>query len=133
MDSDPKAQGQRYPRLRRLPADRRDTNWLDKMQDTESADYYQLEQPLGTPGKPDMLYVRVVIYPPLIKALDIMPTLKKSASVALASVAGALCITLLFSIIAFRPLGRLGHMLDLVATGEYDPNALKPVSRTGER
>jgi signal transduction histidine kinase len=51
--------------------------------------------------------------------------------VALASVAGALCITLLFSFIAFRPLGRLGHMLDVVATGDYDPNALAPVSRTG--
>jgi hypothetical protein len=58
-----------------------------------------------------------------------MPTLKKSASVALASVAGALCITLLFSIIAFRPLGRLGHLLDLVAKDEYDPNALALASR----
>ncbi|MGD0363428.1 MAG: histidine kinase dimerization/phospho-acceptor domain-containing protein, partial [Bryobacteraceae bacterium] len=131
MDSDPKAQGQRYPGY----ADFRpivDANWLHKMRILNQQTSYQLEQPLGTPGKPDMLYVRVVIYPPLIKALDIIPTLKKSASVALASVAGALCITLLFSIIAFRPLGRLGHMLDLVATGEYDPNALKPISRTGE-
>ena len=75
--------------------------------------------------------MRVVIYPPLIKSLDIMPTLKKSAGVALASVGGALCITLLFSIIAFRPLGRLGRMLDLVATGDYDPSAVAPVSRTG--
>jgi signal transduction histidine kinase len=104
------------------------TNWLDKVKILNQRIYYQLQQPLGTPGHPE-LYVRVVIDPSLIKAKDIMPTLKKSASVALASVAGALCITLLFSIIAFRPLGRLGHLLDLVAKDEYDPNALALASR----
>jgi signal transduction histidine kinase len=130
MDSDPKSQGKKFPRYANFRPIVGNTNWLDKMRILGQQTSYQLEQPLGTPGKPDMLYVRVVIYPPLIR-LDIMPTLKKSASVALASVAGALCITLLFSIIAFRPLGRLGHLLDLVAKGEYDPNALVPVSRTG--
>ena len=130
MDSDPKSQGKKFPRYANFRPIVGNTNWLDKVRILGQQTSYQLEQPLGTPGKPDMLYVRVVIYPPLIR-LDIMPTLKKSASVALASVAGALCITLLFSIIAFRPLGRLGHLLDLVAKGEYDPSALAPVSRTG--
>jgi signal transduction histidine kinase len=131
IDSDPKRRGKPFPRYADFQPVVHDTNWLEKVQILNRQTSYQLEQALGTPGKPEMLYVRVVIYPPLIKALDILPTLKKSASVALASVAGALCITLLFSIIAFRPLGRLGHMLDLVATGDYDPSALAPVSRTG--
>src|ERR1700691_6307433 len=131
LDSDPKEQGKTFPNYRDFQPIVRNTNWLDKLKILNQQTYYQLDQPLGAdPRKPD-LHVRVVIYPPLIKALDIMPTLKKSASVALASVAGALCITLLFSIIAFRPLGRLGHMLDVVATGDYDPKALAPVSRTG--
>ena len=130
IDSDPKAQGKKFPHYADFRPIVNNTNWLDKLRILNQPTSYQLEQPLGTPGKPDKLYVRVVIYPPLIKALDIMPTLKKSASVALASVSGALCITLLFSIIAFRPLGRLGHMLDVVAAGD-DPNALAPVSRTG--
>jgi hypothetical protein len=130
IDSDPKAVGKPFPHYADFQPIVNNANWLDKVRILNQPTYYQLEEPLGTPGKRE-LYVRVVIYPALIKAKDIMPTLKKSAGVALASVAGALCITLLFSIIAFRPLGRLGHMLDVVATGEYDPNALAPVSRTG--
>jgi|HubBroStandDraft_1064217.scaffolds.fasta_scaffold02847_10 signal transduction histidine kinase len=130
IDSDPKSRGKKFPHYADFRPIANDTNWLDKVRILNQQTYYQLAQPLGTPGKPE-LYVRVVIFPELIKAKDIMPTLKKSAGVALASVAGALCITLLFSIIAFRPLGRLGHLLDLVAKGEYDPNALVPVSRTG--
>jgi len=128
LDSDPKSLGKKFPHYTDFRPIVDNTNWLDKVKILNQRTYYQLQQPLGTPGKPE-LYVRVVIDPGLIKAKDIMPTLKKSASVALASVAGALCITLLFSIIAFRPLGRLGHLLDLVAKGEYDPNTLAPVSR----
>ena len=131
IDSDPTRTGKPFPHYADFRPVVRDTNWLQKLRILGQSTNYQLEQTLGTPGLPEHLYVRVVIYPPLIKALDIMPTLKKSASVALASVAGALCITLLFSFIAFRPLGRLGHMLDQVAAGDYDPNALTPVSRTG--
>jgi signal transduction histidine kinase len=130
IDSDPKAQGKKFPTYTDFRPIVNNTNWLDKLRILYQQTYYQLEQALGAPGNPEKLYVRVVVYPPLIR-LSIMPTLKRSASVAMASVAGALCITLLFSMIAFRPLGRLGHMLDLVATGEYDPKALVPVSRTG--
>jgi signal transduction histidine kinase len=128
LDSDPTSLGKKFPHYADFRPIVDNTNWLQKVRILNQRTYYQLQQPLGTPGKPE-LYVRVVIDPGLIKAKDIMPTLKKSASVALASVAGALCITLLFSIIAFRPLGRLGHLLDLVAKGEYDPNTLAPVSR----
>jgi hypothetical protein len=129
IDSDPNEQGKQCPNYANFRPIVENANWLDKLRILNQQTYYQLDQPLGKPGKPE-LYVRVVIYPALIKAKDIIPTLKKSAGVALASVAGALCITLLFSFIAFRPLGRLGNMLDQVAKGE-DPNALVPVSRTG--
>ncbi len=130
LDSDPKSVGKYFPPDPDFGPVVTDTNWLQKVRILYQPISYQLWQALGTPGNPQ-LYVRVVIYPPLIKSLDIMPTLKKSAGVALASVGGALCITLLFSIIAFRPLGRLGRMLDQVATGDYDPSAVVPVSRTG--
>jgi len=89
--------------------------------------YYQLEQPLGPAGKAE-LYVRVIIYPPLMKMDVGLATLKKNSVVALVSIAGAICIILLFSVIAFRPLGRLGHLLDMVAQGEYDPMEALPVS-----
>ncbi len=131
VDSDPKSEGKSFPNYRDFGPVVKGTSWLEKVRILNRQGSYQLAQPLGTPGSPaPELYVRVVIYPGLIKALDIVPTLKKSASVALASVAGALCITLLFSFIAFRPLGRLGNLLDTVSKGDYDPKDLTPVSRT---
>jgi hypothetical protein len=132
LDSDPKRQGLPFPRLANFEPII-DYNWLKKLKILEEKTSYQLEEPLGSPDNAGKaaLYVRVVIFPPFIKAFDIKPTLEKSASVALASLAGALCITLLFSFIAFRPLGRLGDLLDLVAKGEYDPNDLAAVSRKG--
>ncbi|HLY16578.1 MAG TPA: ATP-binding protein [Bryobacteraceae bacterium] len=133
LDSDAKSEGKTFPYFQDFEPIAKNANWYDKLRILQQQTSYQLSQPLGSPDKPDkpQLYVRIVIYPAFIKAKDIMPTLKKSASVALASVAGALCITLLFSFIAFRPLGRLGHLLDTVAKGEYDPNELAPVSRSG--
>jgi signal transduction histidine kinase len=103
------------------------TYWFDKLRMLSETKYYQLEQPLGAAGKAE-LYVRVIIYPRFMRG-DVLPTLYKSANIAVISVAGAICITLLFSVIAFRPLGRLGHLLDLVAQGEYDPREDLPVSR----
>ncbi|MFN7994602.1 MAG: ATP-binding protein [Bryobacteraceae bacterium] len=103
--------------------------WLGKVRLlTQTQNYYQLEQSLGPQGKPE-LYVRVIIYPPLLRK-EVMPTLQGSAKVAIASVAGAIGITLLFSAIAFRPLGKLGETLDLMAKGEFDPKEALTLSRT---
>jgi len=92
--------------------------------------YYQLEQPLGTEGKP-LLYVRVLIAPTLIRR-DINPIMQKEARVALLSVIGAVCLTFIFSALAFRPLGRLGSLLDQVARGEYDPEKLAVAQPVGD-
>jgi signal transduction histidine kinase/HAMP domain-containing protein len=127
LDSDPSRQGRDFPKYPPFRPIVQNASWLDKFKILGRKQYYQLEAPLGQMGKPE-LYVRVLIYPPLIKN-DIMPTLQKSASVGMASVAGAIGITLLFSAIAFRPLGRLGQMLDLLARGEYDPREPMPISR----
>jgi signal transduction histidine kinase len=83
--------------------------------------YYQLEEALGADGEP-FLYVRTVVYPRFIRE-EIMPTIRKDASIAVGSLLGAVVITFAFSAIAFRPLGRLGKMLDLMARGEYEPVA----------
>ena len=39
----------------------------------------------------------------------------KNAKVAIVAVIGAICVTFLFSAMAFRPLGQLRHQLDLIA------------------
>lgn len=127
LDSVPDRQGKQFQTAPRFEPIVHDANWFQKLLILNQKQFYQLEVPLGQRNKPE-LYVRVLIYPPLIAA-DIIPTLKKSATVAVASVAGAVGITLLFSIVAFRPLGRLGHLLDLMAKGEYDPKEAPVISR----
>jgi signal transduction histidine kinase len=128
VDSDPNRTGKTYFDYQDFQPVVHDTNWLEKLRILSEHNSYQLEQVLGQLGS-TRLFVRVVIYPPFIKA-DIKPVLDRSVKVALASIAGAVCLMLFFSVLAFRPLGKLGNLLDLVTQGEYDPQALAPVSRS---
>jgi hypothetical protein len=123
VDSDPNRRGITFPPYPDFAPLVQQTNWFQKLRILLFDDkYYQLQQVLAEPGEPPIpvLYVRVVVYPALIRN-DIMPELKKSFGIALASLGGAIAITLLFSTLAFRPLGQLGRMLDLLARGEFDP------------
>lgn len=92
--------------------------------------YYQLEQALGSDGQV-LLYVRVVVYPALIRN-EIRPSIQRSATIAILSIIGAVVITLIFSTLAFRPLGQLGRMLDMVASGEYPPQKLLAPPPSGD-
>jgi signal transduction histidine kinase len=102
------------------------STWYGKLQILlkKEISYYQLDNSLGErpEGKP-LLKVRTIIAPALIRN-DINPVLKKDAKVAVLTVIAAVCLTFLLSAVAFRPLGRLGQMLDLVARGEFDPEQL---------
>lgn len=107
--------------------------WYEKLRllrRQDARDYYQLEQELGTGDKP-LLLVRVIIAPALIRD-KINPTMREDANVAMASVAAAVGLTLLFSTVAFRPLGRLGHLLDQVTRGEYQPEIQSASKRAGD-
>jgi signal transduction histidine kinase len=121
-DSDPTRLGQiagPYPDFRELV---RHAGSLAKVRIVltgRGPEYYQIERPLASGGQ-TVLQVRVIIAPALIRD-DITPTLNRQARVAVGTVAGAICLTLLFSAIAFRPLGRLRRQLDLVTSGEYEP------------
>jgi signal transduction histidine kinase len=91
--------------------------------------YYQLEQPVGA-GDETLLSVRVVVYPGLIRNA-IEPGFRKNVVVAAGSILGAMLVALLFSTIAFRPLGRLGLMIDQLARGEYEPPETAPANPSG--
>jgi signal transduction histidine kinase len=95
--------------------------WLEKVRVlfSHGPEYYQIERPLASGGQ-TVLLVRVIIAPAFIRH-DISPALSKQADLAIATIVGALCVTFLFSAIAFRPLGRLRRQLDLVTSGEYEP------------
>ena len=75
-----------------------------------------------------VLTVRVVVVPALIRS-EIMPALQTHAEISIASIVGAMLAALIFSTIAFRPLGKLGHMLDLLAKGEYQLQQVAPARK----
>jgi signal transduction histidine kinase len=79
--------------------------------------YYMLQDPVGV--SITLFWVRVVISPVLIRP-SLKETLYQKAEVAILSVAGAVLLTFLFSMALFRSLGNIGHMLDRVASGEYE-------------
>jgi signal transduction histidine kinase len=126
-DSDPSRIGVTelpYPGFAGLVAGQ---TWLQKLKLLYSNNngFYQMEQPLGPPGGDTLVTVRVVVDAALIRKY-IWPTLTKTAQAALFSFAGAVGLTFLFSALAFRRLGQLGHMLDLAASGEYAPDKDNP-------
>ena len=132
-DSDPTRVGMRFGHYDDFRPLVRDSSWLDKLRVLTSANkYYQLDQPLVAEGEnTPVLYVRVLVYPALIRS-EVTPTLSKNARIDVISILVAMIVTLLFSSIAFRPLGRLGKMLDLVASGEYNPEPLPAPRKAGD-
>src|SRR5262249_22716557 len=88
----------------------------------KSPEHYKLDEPMGSSGV-TFFNVRVVIDPAFLQH-DLVPTLEENARIAILSVIGAVALTFVFSTIAFRTLGQIGHMLDLVAKGEFEPDKL---------
>ena len=104
-----------YPDFRSAAESSSITDKLRMMR--EVARNYQSEQALGPVEGAPLLWVRVVISPALIRS-QISPEIARRARFAIFSIGGAVLVALLFSTIAFRPLGRVGQMLDLAAKGE---------------
>ena len=105
--------------------------WFEKLNVLWFKDrrYYMLQDPVGpSVSNTPSFYVRVVIYPALIRP-SLKDTLSQKAEVATISVAGAVLLTFLFSMALFRALGHIGQMLDRFASGEYVPEIL-PADKT---
>ena len=79
---------------------------------------YSIQKRLAVPADPPA-FVKLIISPALIRD-DLQPLLRSQEWIAIFSVLGAMVAAFVFSSIAFRPLGKLGHMLDLIARGEYE-------------
>src|ERR1039458_5074241 len=102
----------------------RERMWCEKLRVLlfEGRRYYILEATVGS-SRAIICYVRVVIYPALIRP-SLQDTLYQKAEVAIVSVAGAVLLTFLFSMAVFRALGHIGQMLDQATSGEYQPDVL---------
>lgn len=132
-DSDPYRLGVKSPGYPPFEPIVTTKKWYEKLQILlrRETQYYQLEQKLGTSEQVPLLYVRVIIDPKLLRG-DIIPTLQENIRIGVLSVIGAACITFLFSAVAFRRLGRIGQMLDLVARGEYEAEAASTEPPAGD-
>jgi signal transduction histidine kinase len=102
----------------------RQRSWFEKLNALFFMDqrFYMLQDPVGSSGA-TIFYVRVVIYPALIRP-SLKDTLYQKTEVAILSVAGAVLLTFLFSMAVFRALGHIGLMLDQAASGEYESEIL---------
>ena len=98
----------------------KDAGWIEKMKVlfSQEPQYYMLQEPLGS-GVVTIFYVRVIIHPAFLRE-PLTETLLRHAKVAGLSIAAAVFLTFLFSMVAFRKLGRIGQMLDLAARGEFE-------------
>jgi signal transduction histidine kinase len=85
--------------------------------------YFQLSDRLGVGQKP-AVDIRILVDTRLIEN-EIIPTIQAFAKTSFLSLIGTIIAAFLFSTIAFRPLGKLGTMLDSVTKGEFEsPEAL---------
>jgi hypothetical protein len=90
---------------------------------------YQLSQGLGPLNQPPAIYVRVVVYPQLIRN-EIIRTIQSHAQVSILLLAGAIVVAFLFSAVAFRPIDKLGRMLDLLTSGEFENQEALPAPKS---
>lgn len=99
------------------------TSWIQKLKllGGRENSFYQMEKALAREGGATLVYVRVVVFPSLIVRHVIWPELRHSAEIAMLLFAGSVGLIFVISAVAFRRLGQLGHMLDMAASGEYEP------------
>ena len=98
----------------------------------KSSARFQLSEGLGVANKPQ-IYVHVVVWLDPIQK-EMIPTIKSHAELSALLFGGAMVAAFLFSAIAFRPIGKLGRMLDLMMSGEFQSPEILPAakSRTDE-
>ncbi len=88
--------------------------------------YTVSEQKSGT-GAPDSFRVYVILSPVLMRD-TVRPILTDHAWIAILSVVFAVLGAFAFSTVAFHPLGKVGKMLDMVASGEYELQQVSPAT-----
>ncbi len=93
---------------------------------------YQRSQGLGVPNQPIAIYVRVVVWPALMTQKEIIPIIQRHAEVSLWWLIGSISVDFRFSATAFRPIDKLGQMLDLLMKGEFESQETLPAPKPAD-
>ena len=92
---------------------------------------YEVRKPLGARGEQEAVFtVRVVLNSVLLRS-QIMPSLRNLAVVSSLALLLSLVLAIVASNIAFRPLARIGEIVDRITRGEHDDDA-QPSKRAKE-
>lgn len=105
------------------------SNWFDKIRLLwRDAGYYEIDTNVGSAP----YNVKLVLSPRSI-GVNLTPILKIHLAVSALAIAISMFAAFLFFSFALRPLGKLGRMIDLIATGEYElPGATQAPPPTPE-
>ena len=93
---------------------------------------YEVRKPLGARGEQEAVFtVRVVLNSVLLRS-QIMPSLRNLAVVSSLALLLSLVLAIVASNIAFRPLARIGEIVDRITRGEHDTADAQPSQRAKE-
>ena len=93
---------------------------------------YEVRKPLGARGEQEAVFtVRVVLNSVLLRS-QIMPSLRNLAVVSSLALLLSLVLAIVASNIAFRPLARIGEIVDRITRGEHDAYDAPPSDRAKE-
>ena len=93
---------------------------------------YEVRKPLGAPGEQEPVFtVRVVLNSVLLRG-QILPSLRSLAVVSSLALLLSLALAIVASNIAFRPLARIGEIVDRITRGEHEADAAPPSDRAKE-
>lgn len=93
---------------------------------------YEVRKPLGARGEQEAVFtVRVVLNSVLLRS-QIMPSLRNLAVVSSLALLLSLVLAIVASNIAFRPLARIGEIVDRITRGEHAAADAQPSERAKE-
>lgn len=131
-DSDPKREGETFPNFKEQDFENlvnQQSVWQKIHVLLGSNSTYEVSESRVFGGKKKITVTAKVLLDPAWTRSEVVPALKTQAGISIASIMGAMLAALIFSTIAFRPLGKLGHMLDLLARGEYEIQQVTPSAK----
>ena len=96
-------------------------SWFDKIRLLwRDQGNYEVADQLSNGANPGpVIYVKLILRPQIIRN-ELQPDLEKQVGISAMAIVGAMLAAFVFSTFAFRPLGKLGRMVDLIAKGEYE-------------
>jgi len=89
---------------------------------------YQVSLELAPPNQKTAAIVNAIVDPRLIER-EIFPTFMSHAKTSILLFIGSIVAAFVFSAIAFRPIGKLGQMLDSVTKGEFEISPALPAAK----